>query len=47
MSYESVRNFCFLKLLCSSVKNENTKRPGLYTLPVTMVFLNFAQLKQL
>ena len=42
-----VGNFCFLKLFCSLVKNENTKRPGFYTLLVTRVFLNFPQLKQL
>ena len=39
--------FCFLKLFCSLVKNENTKRPGFYTLLVTRVFSNFPQLKQL
>ena len=44
---ESVQNFCFLKLFCSSVKNENTKRPAFYTLLVTRVFSNFPQLKQL
>ena len=44
---KSVRNFCFLKLFCSLVKNENTKRPGFYTLLVTRVFSNFRQLKQL
>ena len=39
-------DFCFLKLFCSLVKNENTKRPGFYTLRVK-VFLNFPQKKQL
>lgn len=29
---KSVENFCFLKLFCFSVKNENTKKPGFYTL---------------
>ena len=29
------------------LKNKNIKRPGFYTLPVTRVFLNFLQLKQL
>ena len=28
---KSVRNFCLLKLCCSLVQNENTKRPGFYT----------------
>ena len=28
---KSVQNFCFLKLFCSLIKNENTKRPGFYT----------------
>ena len=27
---KSVKNFCFLKLFCSLVKNKNTKRPGFY-----------------
>ena len=44
---KSVRNFCFLKLFCSLVTNENTKNSGFYTLLVTMVFLNLPQLKQL
>ena len=44
---KSVRNFCFLKFFCYSVKNKNTKRPGFYTLLVTRVFLNCPQLKQL
>ena len=44
---KSVQNFCFLKLFCSLVKNENTKRPAFYTLLVTRVFSNFPQLKQL
>ena len=43
---KSVRKL-FLKPFCSLVKNENTKRPGYYTLLVTRVFLNFPQLKQL
>ena len=37
----------FSKLFCSLDKNENTKRPGSYTLLVTRVFSNFLQLKQL
>ena len=44
---KSVQNFCFLKLFCSLVEKENTKRPGFYTLLVTRVFSNFPQLKQL
>ena len=36
-----MKNFCFLKLFCSLVKN------GFYTLLVTRVFSNFPQLKQL
>ena len=39
--------FVFLKLFCSLVKNENTKRSGFYRLPVTRVFLDFPPLKQL
>ena len=39
--------FVFFKLSCSLVKNENTKRPGFYRLPVTRVFLGFPPLKQL
>ena len=35
------------ELFCSLVKNENTKRPGFYTLLVTRVFSNFPQLKKL
>ena len=31
---KSVQNFCFLKLFCFLVQNENTKRPGFYTLLV-------------
>ena len=31
---KSVRNFCFLKLFCSLVQNENTKGPGFYKLLV-------------
>ena len=42
---ESVWNFCFLKLVCSLVKNENSKRPGFYTLLVRGVFSNFPHLK--
>ena len=42
-----VWNFCFLELFCSSIRNENIKRPGFYTLQVTRVFSNFPQLKQL
>ena len=34
-----VRNFCFLKLFCSSVKNQNTKKTGFYTLLVARIFL--------
>ena len=41
-----VQNFCCLKLFYSLVKNQHTKRPGFYTLPVTRVS-NFPQLKQL
>ena len=37
----------FSKLFCSLDENENTKRPGFYTLLVTRVFSNFLQLKQL
>ena len=44
---KSVQNIGFLKLFCSLVKNENTKRPGFYTLLVKRVFSNFPQLKQL
>ena len=44
---KSVRNFRFLKLFCSLVKTENTKRPGFYMLLLRRVFLNFPQLKQL
>ena len=44
---ESVQNFCFLKLFCSLVQNENIKGPGFYTLLVTRVFLSFHQVKQL
>ena len=29
---KSERNFSFLKLLCSLVQSENTKRPGFYKL---------------
>ena len=36
--------FVLLKLF-SLVKNENTKRPGFYTLLLTRVFSNFPQLK--
>ena len=35
----------FLKLLCSLMKIQNTKRPGFYTLLVTKVFSNSPQLK--
>ena len=38
---KSVQNFCLSKLFCFLVKNENTKRPGFYTLLVTRVFSNF------
>ena len=41
-----VQKFCYLKLFYSLVKNQHTKRPGFYTLPVTRVS-NFPQLKQL
>ena len=33
-------------LFCSSVRDENVKRPGFYTLQVTRIFSNFPQLKQ-
>ena len=33
---KSVCNFCFFKLLCSLVRNENIKRPGFYTLKARM-----------
>ena len=39
--------FLFFHLFCSLVRNENTKRPGFYTLQVKWVFSNFPQLKQL
>ena len=44
---KNVWSFCFLKLFCSLVRNDNIKRPGCYTLQVTRVFSNFSQLKQL
>ena len=44
---KKVWNFCFFKLFCSLVTNENIKRPGFYTLQVTSVFSNSPQLKQL
>ena len=43
---KNLRNFWFfLKLFCSIVKNENTKRPGFYTLLVTRVFSNLSSTK--
>ena len=33
---KSVCNFCFFKLFCSLVRNENIKRPGFYTLKARM-----------
>ena len=44
---KKVWNFCFFKLFCSLVTNENIKRRGFYTLQVTSVFSNSPQLKQL
>ena len=41
---KSVQNICFLKLFCSLVKNENTKRPSFYTLLITS-FLKFSSAK--
>ena len=40
---KSVLNFCFLKLFCSLVKNENTKRAGFYTF--NKGFLKFSSAK--
>ena len=40
-------NFCFLKLFSSLARNENSKRPGFYTLQLARLFSNFPHLKQL
>ena len=37
----------FIFIFCYSVRDENLKRPGFYTLQVTRMFSNFPQLKQL
>ena len=39
----SVWNFCFLKLFCSLVRNENTKRPDSYV--TSKGFLEFCRTK--
>ena len=43
---ENCAEFVFWNF-CSLVENENTERPAFYPLLVTMVFLDFPQLKQL
>ena len=38
---------CRIWLVCFLLQNENTRRPGFYTVLVTRVSSNFPQLKQL
>ena len=47
LHFYSILHVILKKLFCSLDKNQNTKRPGFYTLQVIRVFLSFPQLKQL